>query len=622
VPGTYAIVKNAVSDADVVIPIDVEVRLMRPTATAASAEGITITNGIISFAKGGIYEISYTFYVTNSSVARNLTVYGQFVGGTSPGLAPNTTEVHYIPIATTTIREVANTFILNVTDTSAGFYIGLKQASGAGVMYLVKAIAYGGVPVPSATLAIRQLLYAQSGPAGATGAGATGVAGATGTAGATGYGATGPEGATGPAGGPTGATGASGAPGNAAGNLVFTTAASVRRLTGFRDNGTPDVVAPIRTVSLLNGILELTLASFNPTLIQSNITLNWDIPVASWFIAATNPTDTPAQFITEPLSLTPITGVFPGLDKYTRTGTIGASLTNMLLTYPVGTEKILSTSDNYLGGTASADVTVNYSNAGVVGPWPTVESPAKSRVIFTWRDATHNIAITPLTGNTFLRAYTSTTYTPSTPNISFAANRTFSITANNSKASAPYNTTDAGTLTFDTPINKTNAASTTTNVTLTTTCERPSSVIGNTPVTVTLGPTESASVNTNAQFTYPSFYVFTAETSIVPTEATIVSGDGFAGGVQVLDSQAKAFAGLITVPAGNPVAFWFGVRNAASPPTAFKTGTKAEDAANVAGVVQRSVDLGPNPLPTDQTKEAYRLWGFTLQPGTTYVSIS
>jgi hypothetical protein len=277
-----------------------------------------------------------------------------------------------------------------------------------------------------------------------------------------------------------------------------------------------------------------------------------------------------------------------------------------------------STSITSAGSTARAEFVLEHSDAGVIKDWAT-----KLRITFIWSEATHAIAITALTGKTFLESYASTTYTPSTPTLSSASNRTFSITANNSDGT--HSTTGAGTLTFQTPIHKSNASATTTNVTLTTTCTRPASVfLIASPASITLGPTTSTNVNSDASFTYPSFRTFTASSTITPTTQTVVSGTSFAAGVISLGDQVKNFAGNVTVPAGDPQIFWIGVR-ASSPnqPSSFKTGTKAEDAAAVAVVIAgRTVDLEPDPKPVGYTAERYNLWGFTLQPGTTYVSIS
>jgi hypothetical protein len=232
------------------------------------------------------------------------------------------------------------------------------------------------------------------------------------------------------------------------------------------------------------------------------------------------------------------------------------------------------------------------------------------------------IGITGLTGKTFLQSYTSASYTPSVTNISNTSNRTFAITATNGNLSS---STAAGTFTFTTPIHKTNASSTTTSVSLTTTLNRPLNVTG-TNYSVALGPTESTRINTSASFTYPSFWMWTAGTGTLPTRADIVNDSGsggFESAVTQLADQVKVLSTqAINNTDSNPRAFWFAVRASASQPTSFKTGASAGLLSDVSVVDGGTIALQPDTPPAGYVAENYRIWGITLQPGTTYVSIS
>ena len=74
-------------------------------------------------------------------------------------------------------------------------------------------------------------------------------------------------------------------------------------------------------------------------------------------------------------------------------------------------------------------------------------------------------------------------------------------------------------------------------------------------------------------------------------------------------------------PNATPRAFWFMVRSAASQPTTFQTGASSSLLSDV-GVTTGTVDLEPDTPPTGYSAETYNLYGITLQPGNTYVSIS
>lgn len=413
------------------------------------------------------------------------------------------------------------------------------------------------------------------------------------------------------------AKGSAGSGGSGTNNLVFTTNGGLRILTGYKNNNS-DTVVPVREAGIVNNLLQLTLASFDPELSASTVTLNWDDVASSFSVEAVNPTDTPEQFITVITDITAVTGsITTDISNYAATGNDGASGVNLNRTYTVipGTSFIRPVSTTSNGGKVEADISFNYSNGGTISPWAD-----KARLALTWGNVAHSITINPLTGKTFLESYSQTTYSPSVTAIGNTANRSFSLTANNQGTG--FNSSGAGTLNFQTPIHKSNASSTTTNVTLTTTANRPLGVTGS-QYSVQLGPTTSSNVNESAQFSYPSFWLFTSELLVLPTEANIINGTGFGSAVTTLPgSEVKTLSEQIVNSANVPKAFWFAVRASASQPTVFKVGNTALDAAATTVTNGGTVLLGPSPLPSGYSKESYRLWGFTLQPGTTYVIIS
>ena len=63
------------------------------------------------------------------------------------------------------------------------------------------------------------------------------------------------------------------------------------------------------------------------------------------------------------------------------------------------------------------------------------------------------------------------------------------------------------------------------------------------------------------------------------------------------------------------------VRSAASQPTTFQTGASSSLLSDV-GVTTSTLNLEPDSPPSGYSAEQYNLYGITLQPGNTYVSIS
>jgi hypothetical protein len=223
------------------------------------------------------------------------------------------------------------------------------------------------------------------------------------------------------------------------------------------------------------------------------------------------------------------------------------------------------------------------------------------------------ISMVDPTGSTFLQTYTQAPYTINITGITNPSNYTTNVTPTGGTVSNP---TGQGNFTFDTPVHKDNI-NVTRSVSVTATFSRPISVTGSaytaqlTASDLILAPT----------FTYPSFWIFTASTSAPPTRPILVSGSAFTTGVTVLANQVKTFAGTVSNTLAIPRVFWFGVRSSIVQPTVFQTGASASLLSGVT-VVNRTVQLSPDVVPSGYVLENYNLYGIVLQPGNTYVSIS
>ena len=435
----------------------------------------------------------------------------------------------------------------------------------------------------------------------------------------------GPKGDTGAQGiqglkGDTGDTGPQGIPGvsvTGSETLVWSTSGSYRTLTGYKEN---DITNTVRVAEFAGNTLRLTLATFTPTVTvtsSAGSTLNWDIPATGFTVTVDNPTDITDQYINNVIAITQLSGSVSTVlgnysaGLYSNIPAGGVDWTQSFTTNN-STSYIRSLSTTTAGGAASGVVAFNYYNGTTLASWGTTATFSVS-----WLTVLHSISIAALTGKTFLDSYASTTYTPSTSYIS-AGNRTFLISGTNGTVSS---TTASGTLTFTDPINHSNK-STARYVTLTTTASRPAAVTG-TAYNVTLGPTNTNDVAASASFTYPSFWLWSDSVLIIPTRADIINNITVETGVTVLGDQVKTLATQsITNSSANPRAFWFVVRSSASQPTVFKTGASAGLLSDVAYTNGGTVALAPDsPLP-NYVAENYQLYGFTLQSGSTYVSIS
>jgi hypothetical protein len=406
--------------------------------------------------------------------------------------------------------------------------------------------------------------------------------------------------------------------------LVFATSGSTNTLNKFKVGGTDK---DIRSISLTaNGLLEIVLASFSPTFTAAaspSASLNWDVPATGFTVNVTNPADYTSEYIDAVASIAAVggTSVYATLAGYSAasksdTPAGGISWTQAFTT--AGSSYIRSASTSEAGGSASGRLAFTY-NAGA-GSLAYTGTPATVDFSVSWETPAASISLAALTGKTFLDTYTGSSFTPAITNIgNVASNCVYTVSATNATNPGVKAAGDHA-ITFTTPIHKTNASATTTKVSLSAKISRPSTVTG-TAYEVTLATVDSATVNTTASFTYPSFWRWTANKETIPTRADCVTANGFDATVTVLADQVKAFSQMVTNSEDSPRAFWFAVRASASQPASFKTGSSSSLLSDVTKVTS-TVALAPDSAPDGYTAETYNLYGITLQPGQTYVSIS
>ena len=179
----------------------------------------------------------------------------------------------------------------------------------------------------------------------------------------------------------------------------------------------------------------------------------------------------------------------------------------------------------------------------------------------------------------------------------------------------------SGTFTFTDPIHKNNTGTTRT-ISNTTTFTRPVNVTGSS-YTDTQSSTTS---NVSATFSYPSFWIWSTSVGSPPTLTDIIddsTSTGFDSAANQLANQTHDFSvQAVNNSDSNPRAFWFAVRNSVTQPTTFKTGASAGLLSDVSTTDGGTIGLIQTAAPSGFVAEDYHLYGFTLQPGTTYVEIS
>jgi hypothetical protein len=468
-----------------------------------------------------------------------------------------------------------------------------------------------------------------SGSKGDTGtAGADGSDGAVGFTGSVGIGYTGSAGATGPqgpGGGYTGSAGAVGFTGSAGSGgdspFVFTTSGDYRTLTGYIESG---VTSTVRTAEFSGDLLRLTLATFTPTFSASSTpssSLNWDVPCTGFSVSVDNPSDVTNDFISSVYSITQSSGSVNGTlsnysaGSYSQTPAGGVDW-NQTFTVDNSSSYIRPISTSRTGGSAGATIKFNHNDGS-----ESEYTDSNTSFSVNWSTASMSLSKTNVSGKTFLKSYASTSYSTSTSGISNSSNTSHALTASGGSLSTNSGSGYvSGTFTFTSPIHKDNTSDTRT-ISNTCTFTRPVDVTGSSYTT----DQSSTTSNISASFTYPSFWIWTTGVGTTPTLSDIIddsTSTGFESAVNQLSDQTRTFSvQSVTNSDSNPRAFWFAVRNSASQPGTFKTGASAGLLSDVSTTDGGTITLVPDSPLSGQTGESYHLYGFTLQPGTTYVEI-
>ena len=379
--------------------------------------------------------------------------------------------------------------------------------------------------------------------------------------------------------------------------------------TTFVDpDGTEQVV---RASDFNGGYLRLEVARFSPSVSANGQSRYWDQPVSQWTVTVDNPTDFTTNYVSGVKS--PLTSVTNGVvtTDVTLYSTSGPSVTpdggvDWTQTFSTDVDSpIYSSGTGLTGGSASATVSFLDKNQDTISETATIS--------FSWLNASSSISFNNLSGNNFLQLYSSVGYNLTISNLSNSSNASTTITTGQGTLS---NSNDDGTMTFTTPIHKDNNSGRT--ITATTDFTRPATVTGTEYTTQRVVSDSSIS----ASFTYPSFRIFTSSTSNPPSRADIVDTNDFDSSVVTeLGNQVKTLSQTINNPESLAQCMWFAVRSSASQPTSFQTGSSSSLLSDVTPT-ETTVSLEPDSPAAGYVAEGYNLYGITLQPGNTYVSIS
>ena len=455
--------------------------------------------------------------------------------------------------------------------------------------------------------------------------GSDGSAGAVGFTGSTGVGFTGSVGAQGPGGGYTGSVGAVGFTGSAGSGgdspFVFTTSGDYRTLTGYKESG---VTSTVRTAEFSGDLLRLTLATFTPTFSASgnpSSTNNWDVPATGFSVSVDNPSDVTNDFISSVYSITQTSGSVNGTlsnysaGSYSQTPAGGVDW-NQTFTVDNSNSYIRPISTSRTGGSAGATIKFNHNDGS-----ESEYTESNTSFSVNWSTASMSLSKTNVSGKTFLKSYASTSYSTNVSGISNSGNTSHALTASGGSLSTNSGSGYvSGTFTFTSPIHKDNTSDTRT-VSNTCTFTRPVDVTGTSYTT----DQSSTTSNVSASFTYPSFWIWTTGVGTPPAVADIIddsTSTGFESAVNQLSDQTRTFSvQSVNNTDSNPRAFWFAVKNSASQPGTFKTGASAGLLSDVSTTDGGTITLVPDSPLSGQTGESYHIYGFTLQPGTTYVEI-
>ena len=451
--------------------------------------------------------------------------------------------------------------------------------------------------------------------------GSKGADGSDGSDGGVGY--SGSKGDTGT--GFTGSVGTVGFTGSAGSGsdspFVFTTSGDYRTLTGYLEGGSTKTV---RTAEFSSDLLRLTLATFTPSFSASGSPAsynNWDIPATGFSVSVDNPSDITNDFISSVYSITQSSGSVNGTlsnysaGSYSQTPAGGTDW-NQSFTADQSNSYIRPISTSRTGGSAGGTVRFNRNNGS-----ESEYTDSNTSFSVNWASASMSLSKNNVSGKTFLKSYDSTSYSTNTSGISNSGNTSHALTASGGSLSTSSGSGYvSGTFTFTSPIHKDNTSDTRT-VSNTTTFTRPVDVTG-TSYTTNQSVTTS---NVSASFTYPSFWIWTTGVGTTPALADIIDDSestGFESEVNQLADQTRTFSvQSVNNSDSNPRAFWFAVKNSASQPGTFKTGASAGLLSDVSTTDGGTITLVPDSPLSGQTGESYHLYGFTLQPGTTYVEI-
>jgi hypothetical protein len=528
------------------------------------------------------------------------------------------------------------------SDGSVGFtgsvgagYTGSRGATGAqgpggGYTGSAGGLGYSGSKGDQGTIGY-------SGSKGADGsAGTVGFSGSKGDQGTIGYsgskGADGSDGGVGYSGskgdtgtGFTGSVGTVGFTGSAGSGsdspFVFTTSGDYRTLTGYKESG---VTNTVRTAEFSSNLLRLTLATFTPSFSASgnpSSTNNWDVPATGFSVSVDNPSDVTNDFISSVYSITQTSGSVNGTlsnysaGSYSQTPAGGVDW-NQTFTVDNSSSYIRPISTSRTGGSAGATIKFNHNDGS-----ESEYTDSNTSFSVNWSTASMSLSKTNVSGKTFLKSYASTSYSTNTSGISNSSNTSHALTASGGTLSTNSGSGYvSGTFTFTSPIHKDNTSDTRT-VSNTCTFTRPVDVTGTSYTT----DQSSTTSNISASFTYPSFWIWTTGVGTTPTLSDIIddtTSTGFDSAVNQLADQTRTFSvQSVNNSDSNPRAFWFAVRNSASQPGTFKTGASAGLLSDVSTTDGGTITLVPDSPLSEQTGESYHLYGFTLQPGTTYVEI-
>ena len=323
--------------------------------------------------------------------------------------------------------------------------------------------------------------------------------------------------------------------------------------------------------------------------------------------------------------------------------------------------------------------TTGFEYGGYASPFNNV-----GRIDFNWKNATITVSANNVSGKNFLKTYTSTTYTTSVSNLTNINNAVGSVYSGDADVPAHIPNTNppafvvalgefngsytgpfqsglnqerwpdawltggtlsntglgSGTWTFDIPVHKNdhpqNSSGPSVNyrhLYASARFTRPPGIGGSFSGDSAggLNPYKGASYTERtwdsynsftASWVYYSFWVFTSSLAAPPTNPDVVDGTDYnTPDVTQLGNQINNLDGFINNPAAEPQAFWFGIRASATQPNFFRTGSSSSLLSDVT-VTTSNVNLEPIPLPdANYIAESFTIYGFVLQPGSTYVSI-